>query len=141
MFSVTGAVARQHFSERIDDPPRPFRKFREMLEENGHPRPWHLFRENCIHVRAPSRISAPRESHSYRQDKIPSFRGVNLSAVPPDRWGVVVDIFLFARAAIVKRICLGPDAILDYGQPLAVGDLIRCLEAYEAIYRAEGSKP
>src|SRR6266700_2576264 len=58
------------------------RKLRELFEENGDPRPRHLLEKNCIHVRAPSRISAPRQSRSCRQDKIPSFRCVNRSAEP-----------------------------------------------------------
>src|SRR6266699_3812351 len=75
---------QQHFSQRIRNPPwlPAIRKLRELFEENGDPRPRHLLEKNCIHVRAPSRISAPRQSRSCRQDKIPSFRGVNLSAEP-----------------------------------------------------------
>src|SRR5579871_3171757 len=75
---------QQYFRQRICDPPwlPAIRKPREMLEKNGHPRPRHLLDKNCIHVRAPSRISAHREPRSYRQDKIRSFRGVNLSAPP-----------------------------------------------------------
>jgi len=52
---------QQHFSQRIHNPPwlPAIRKLRELLEENCHPRPRHLVGKDCIHVRAPSRISAP----------------------------------------------------------------------------------
>ena len=67
---------QQHLFERVHDPPRftVIPQFGKMLQEEGHPRPRHLFIQDRIckggHDGAPYRIRASMESQPSRQLKM-----------------------------------------------------------------------